>query len=219
MTTYLQMTETEERIFESITSDINNWLESKPSLIPDHYPVLHTKCVDIPRFFVEIQKDLIKKVVDVLTAYVRFFRAAGIAAPQLGLPYSIALVPTDDLITNFIAAINPVITDRSVKRSFEKEGCLSYTDCLVGVWRNQEVTVSFLDVNGHSRSAVISGFAGRVWQHEIDHLNGIVMVDHGKIERRKKPRSKLINDNLPNPLLVNNLPNQQQLDSYSQDME
>lgn len=157
-----------------------------PILQTDDEPILHSKSDTLTHSFIVGHQDLIQKAVDGMTKFLRMFHAAGIAAPQVGLPFAMALVPADDERTKMICVINPVITRKSVKRSFNEEGCLSYPDCRVPVWRNQEIEVEFYDQTGEVRTGRVTGFAARVWQHEIDHLNGVTMTDHGAPIKSKR---------------------------------
>ncbi len=81
---------------------------------------------------------------------------------------------------SFTVFINPVIAKYEGKIEEDFEGCLSIKDVYGKVPRYTKVRVKALDLDGKEFRATAEGFLARVFQHEIDHLNGIVFVDHIK---------------------------------------
>lgn len=82
--------------------------------------------------------------------------------------------------TSFDVFINPTITKTEGKIVEDFEGCLSIRDVYGRVPRADKVHVKALDINGKSIKLIAEGFLARVFQHEIDHTNGIVFIDHIK---------------------------------------
>ena len=80
--------------------------------------------------------------------------------------------------------VNPEIINISDTRSILEEGCLSIPDQTADVERPAEVEVQYLDENGASQSLVATGLLATCVQHEIDHLNGVLFIDH--ISRLKR---------------------------------
>ena len=80
--------------------------------------------------------------------------------------------------------VNPEIKSISDTRSILEEGCLSIPDQTADVERPAEVEVHYLDENGVSQSLVANGLLAACVQHEIDHLNGVLFIDH--ISRLKR---------------------------------
>lgn len=76
--------------------------------------------------------------------------------------------------------INPEITKYEGKQVEDYEGCLSVKDIYGRVKRYEKVRVKALDENGQAIRVTAEGFLARVFQHEIDHTNGIVFIDHIK---------------------------------------
>ena len=123
----------------------------------------------------------------------------GLAAPQVALPVQL-------LVLNFegdaqkkdmeYVAINPVILDR--KGSQEgNEGCLSFPDLYQKVRRAKTVTVQYYDLQGGLKEMTCHDLPARVWQHEIDHLNGVLFIDKmGSLglSRSQKDLDKFIAD-------------------------
>lgn len=103
----------------------------------------------------------------------------GLAAQQVGLDYQL-------LVINFkgdaeqkdqeVVAINPVIIE--AKSAFkDREGCLSFPGLYQDIRRAKTVTVQYYDLTGKQFEMVAHDLAARVWQHEIDHLNGVLFID------------------------------------------
>jgi peptide deformylase len=109
---------------------------------------------------------------------------AGLAAPQIGVPLR-AIVTHIEGKTR--AVINPEIVEESEDEIEAEEGCLSIPGWYGPVLRKRAVTVRGLGPNGKSVKIKAEDFEARVFQHEIDHLNGILfterMEDPGKLHR------------------------------------
>jgi peptide deformylase len=106
-----------------------------------------------------------------------------LAAPQIDKLYKIVIVRNDfenkDDQT-FSIFINPVITKKEGEIIEDYEGCLSIKNVYGKVPRYSKVRVKALDINGQEFRVSAEGFLARVFQHEIDHCNGIVFIDHIK---------------------------------------
>lgn len=87
--------------------------------------------------------------------------------------------------------INPVIVAASKEKESAEEGCLSFPGIFVPVTRPVEVTVRWMDLNGATREKRIRKFLARAVQHEIDHLNGILLVDRMSAAKRIALRGAL----------------------------
>ncbi|MEK7103303.1 MAG: peptide deformylase, partial [Patescibacteria group bacterium] len=112
----------------------------------------------------------------------------GLAATQIGKPLRLAtLVPDPDRFDFYekgsreaIVIINPTITSHSLRTSSSEEGCLSVPGYMGLVKRYSGVTVSFTDRTGAPQTVKARGLLARCYQHEIDHLNGILFVDRAE---------------------------------------
>ena len=112
--------------------------------------------------------------------------SAAIAAPQIDKMYKIIIVRSDlDDKTNqdFTALINPEVVKFEGNIVEDFEGCLSITGIYGKVPRHEKVRVKALDIHGNEVRIKADGFLARVLQHEIDHTNGIVFLDHIKNKR------------------------------------
>lgn len=157
--------------------DLNSWLNSSPALLSDEDPILHTPAAEIhPDVFLH-HSEILAKCSQVLISQLMAVKAVGIAAPQMGLPYSIMVVPVKDDASEFLVACNPRLIPSQSEKILGVEGCLSYPFFKVDVLRAKAVDVEFTDLRGNKRNGSVDGFTARVWQHEYDHLCGITMKD------------------------------------------
>lgn len=110
----------------------------------------------------------------------------GLAGPQVGAMQRVFLMDTEwkEGSPSPMVFINPEIEARSVQQSVQSEGCLSIPGITVEVSRPAEVTLRWTDLAGEAQRRMFSGFAAACVQHELDHLNGIVTLDHLTAEAR-----------------------------------
>jgi len=110
----------------------------------------------------------------------------GLAAPQVGLPLRIFVMADAKHANvraserNFEAVINPRIITKSQRTDVELESCLSIPGYAVEVTRCQAVRVEYTNAEGVLVENLLTGMQARIFQHEFDHLNGIMIVDHGE---------------------------------------
>jgi peptide deformylase len=113
-------------------------------------------------------------------------QGVGLAANQVGVAKRVAVIDAEGVR---LALVNPRIVARSGKETGE-EGCLSIPDYFGDVTRPSTVTLEALDAQGQPYSVELKGLAARAAQHEIDHLDGILFVDHLSPLKRKRMLSK-----------------------------
>lgn len=101
----------------------------------------------------------------------------GLAAPQVGSSVRLCIVKDENKI---YALINPQITAKSTKKIAMEEGCLSFPGTFFPITRPENVKVRFLDETGAEKKLKTSGLLARAVQHEIDHLDGILIIDRAK---------------------------------------
>lgn len=99
----------------------------------------------------------------------------GLAAPQIGIPLRVIVIGLPE--EKNIAIINPEIVRRKGERLVD-EGCLSIRGYFGQIKRAETVTVKGRDPNGKEIRIKADGFLAQVLEHEIDHLNGILYLDH-----------------------------------------
>ncbi len=107
--------------------------------------------------------------------------SAALAAVQIDRLEKVVIIRSDfDDKENrdFTALINPEIIKYEGKTTYEHEGCLSVNKVYGNVPRASKIRVRALDVNGNQVRFKAEGFLARVIQHEVDHTNGILFIDH-----------------------------------------
>ena len=105
----------------------------------------------------------------------------GLAAPQVGLSWRmfVTLISQDESagIIEGRIFINPEITIENREVAILEEGCLSLPDIRGDIRRHNAVTVKAVDPEGKQFSMTDDDILARVWQHELDHLNGVLIID------------------------------------------
>lgn len=134
------------------------------------YPdsVLREKCKEVEAVTPEIEQ-LLEDMIRVM----HFHGGAGLAGPQVGQLKRVIVVDTR---WGAIGLINPKIISQRGSQ-IVREGCLSLPGKHINVRRAQEVVVEGLTVNGETVKISAQGFRASVFQHEIDHLDGILIID------------------------------------------
>ncbi len=102
----------------------------------------------------------------------------GIAAPQIGINKRIILVQRFDKVDNpFEAYLNPYIVQTTKFTEKMVEGCLSVDSIRAEVVRPYAIMINYTTPSGCSHTELVEGYTARIFQHEIDHLNGILFTD------------------------------------------
>ncbi|HVG63371.1 MAG TPA: peptide deformylase [Hyalangium sp.] len=117
----------------------------------------------------------LQKLLDEMAEAMKEAKGIGIAANQVGEPLRMALVGRED--GTFFEIINPQMLERSGEVTWE-EGCLSVPDVWEKVKRYQKVKVRYQDKTGQWHEVEADGKLAHVFQHEVDHLDGHVFVEH-----------------------------------------
>ncbi|HNW28093.1 MAG TPA: peptide deformylase [Spirochaetota bacterium] len=119
-------------------------------------------------------------------------KGLGLAAPQVDRSRRVVTLDIDDNKKNIVMElINPVIREFSKKEEPYEEGCLSVPGIMGEVVRPVEISVSALNRDGKEIEFEAGGLLARVIQHEVDHLNGILFVDHLEDYKRNELRPEL----------------------------
>jgi len=110
----------------------------------------------------------------------------GLAGIQIGVPRRILVIDLakDEEPRNPLVVINPTILSVSDDRSLYEEGCLSIPEYYAEVERPARLRISFQDLDGKTQERDADGLLATCLQHEIDHLNGTLFIDHiSKLKR------------------------------------
>jgi peptide deformylase len=161
----------------------------RPILLhPD--PRLKTPCPVVPDMS-QALRDLSADMLETM------YKAPGIglAAPQVGVLARLIVmdcVKDDDAPPRPVVMANPVIVAASDARSVYEEGCLSLPDHYADVDRPAEVTVRWIDLDGAEVEETFTGLWATCVQHEIDHLDGTLFIDHLSPLRRQLITRKMV---------------------------
>jgi peptide deformylase len=135
-------------------------------------PVLHRKAKKVRKIDGSIQK-LIDDMIDTM----HDIEGVGLAAPQVGVPLQVVVIQMPDE-EEVITLINPEMVKTSEENEMMTEGCLSLPGYRGEVKRFTSVTVKARDREGKPIRIKGEGLMAQALQHEVDHINGIVYVDH-----------------------------------------
>jgi peptide deformylase len=161
-----------------------------------HYypdPVLRNTCIPVENFDGKLS-GLIEDLAESMYAH----EGVGLAAPQIGESLRVIVVDVaqKEGTLHLIELVNPEVVALSEEQSEHDEGCLSFPEELAEVRRPSQVTVKAFDRTGGSFEITGQGLLAVALQHEIDHLDGILFVDHisrlkrSLVTRRMKKRVK-----------------------------
>ncbi len=148
-------------------------------------PVLKSRATPVDRF-----DDSLRQQVARMAGLMNDALGVGLAAPQLGISQRLLVYrvgPDAPLVT----LVNPEIEWSSDDREGSDEGCLSIPGVMVDVERPVHVRVRAQDEQGEARSVEASGLEARVIQHELDHLDGVLILDRTSRDERKRALREL----------------------------
>ena len=143
-------------------------------------PVLKSRATPVDRF-----DDTLQQQVQRMAGIMRDSIGVGLAAPQLGISQRL-LVYRIGSDAPLITLVNPELEWQSEDAETVEEGCLSIPTVVVDVERPIHVRVRARDERGDLRLVEASGLEARVIQHEMDHLDGVLMLDRASREDRKE---------------------------------
>ncbi len=152
-------------------------------------PALRMKAREVESF----DEDLLR-LVERMTALMHEAQGVGLAATQVGVLRRLFVFVYDE---EDRVLVNPVITATSDEVSVDDEGCLSLRDVLVPVERSVAVTIEGFDAVGSPVELALELPTARIVQHELDHLDGVLIIDRTDDESRRAALAKL----RPQPVL------------------
>lgn len=141
-----------------------------PIIIGNGTAILRTKAQEVPR----VTKDVLRLLRD-MTDTMKAAEGVGLAAPQIGQSLRLCIALLQGKV---IAFINPRIIWRSQEEETAEEGCLSLPNVFVPVPRSHAITVRFWNRQGKEEERKLEDLPARILQHEIDHLDGILITDY-----------------------------------------
>lgn len=150
-------------------------------LYPD--PILKKRAAAVAAITPEI-RELGEGMEEALEKY----QGVGLAGPQVGVLLRVIVVQDGD---KTIVCVNPEITRQSRATSVQEEGCLSIPNTFLLIRRPASITVAYQNLQGTLVRRNATGLTARIFQHEIDHLNGILIIDRVGFWKRWKLRAQL----------------------------
>ena len=153
-------------------------------------PALRMTAREVDRF----DEDL-ERLAERMIALMRDASGVGLAATQVGILQRVFVIEAEDEEPR--ALVNPRIVERGAETAVDDEGCLSLQGVLVPVERHHVVTVEALDLHGVPLRLSFEGLPARVVQHELDHLDGTLIIDRTDPESRRGALAEL----RPKPVL------------------
>ena len=141
-------------------------------------PVLRMRAEEVENF-----DDELRNTAERMTALMHDAEGVGLAATQVGILRRFFVFSNDD---EDVTLVNPVITEVGKETESDHEGCLSLGPIRVPVDRATTVKVEALDVEGQPLVLELEGYPARVVQHEIDHLDGTLMLERTDSESRRE---------------------------------
>ena len=170
----------------------------KYTLLPPNDPRVLSSIAD---FDIEIFKDNeeieLKEFVDSMFETMKNYGGIGLSANQVGKPYRMFVMgdhPNIEKGKKWVC-INPKITNVTKDLIRYKEGCLTFPFLFLDIERPQDISVEYLDENLEKKEEHMTGIVARCFQHEFDHMQGIVFTEHVsklKLDMSLKKRDKQI---------------------------
>ncbi|MCX8082058.1 MAG: peptide deformylase [bacterium] len=130
------------------------------------------------------------KLIESMKKTLQKVQGLGLAAPQIGISKRI-FIAFDKETNKIITAINPEIVCISEEKEIDIEGCLSFPEIYFSIPRAKKIKLKALNEKGKEFFIETEGLLARCFQHEIDHLNGKLIIDYVNIEEKKLWQEKL----------------------------
>jgi peptide deformylase len=147
-------------------------------------PALRLKAHEVAEF-----DDDLRRLVDRMISLMHDAQGVGLAATQVGVLRRLFVFEPDD--DGPRAIVNPVVVERGDETSSDEEGCLSLQGVRLPVERSTRIVLEGKDPNGDDVRYELDVYASRVAQHELDHLDGVLIIDRADDEHRKEALATL----------------------------
>ena len=142
---------------------------------------------------VETFDDELKTLTDDMFETMHSVNGIGLAATQIGVAKQVAVIDISPEKNEPLVIVNPAIQilDPSKKEDYD-EGCLSVPGFFEKISRPSDIKLTYQDLNGKKQEIKPEGLLTKVVQHELDHLNGRLFVDHISELKRRRIRNKIV---------------------------
>jgi peptide deformylase len=141
-------------------------------------PAIRLKANEVEEF-----DDDLRRLVERMIALMHDAQGVGLAATQVGVLRRLFVYEPDEEGPR--ALVNPVVVERGDESAFDEEGCLSLQGVRVPVDRSTRIVLEGKDEHGADVRVELDEYAARVVQHELDHLDGVLIIDRTDDEHRK----------------------------------
>ncbi|HEY7018124.1 MAG TPA: peptide deformylase [Gaiellaceae bacterium] len=155
-------------------------------------PVLRMRANEVEEFDGDLES-----LVERLSHLVREANGLGLAATQIGVLRRVFVFLPDPEEAP-VAVVNPRFTATSEERESDTEGCLSLQGVVIPVERHASLTLEGSDLEGNGVKLELEGLPARIAQHEVDHLDGVLIMDRTTPEARREAMGQL----RPQPALL-----------------
>ena len=145
-------------------------------LVESTSPIIRTKTVEVT----EAELPIIESNLDIMWEVMLENNGVGLASSQVGMLQKFFIHNCNDT-RSMEVVINPVIMSASKDKNKFTEGCLSLPGKQIDIDRSNEIVVKYKDIKFNDREELMHNYRARVFQHEIDHLNGICIDVRGVI--------------------------------------
>ncbi len=146
-------------------------------------PVLKEKSMPVEKIDREVKKT-VKLMIDAM----KTANGVGFAAPQIGILKQIIIF---DIEEGSVCLVNPEIFWESKIKVVDEEGCLSVPDVIVPVERAKKIKVRALNIKGKQLEIVAEDLIARIIQHEVDHVNGVLIIDRATKDEKRRVLKEL----------------------------
>jgi peptide deformylase len=182
---------------DTLVINTDSWKEDLPliskkvqifTLVPETHASLRAK---LPEFDFKNPPVNPTEFASSLVETCKKYNGIGLSANQCGYNYRVFVMGSGD---EYVAFFNPKIVSESEEKIKMEEGCLSCMDLFLNIERPTEIVVEYQDYNGIIKTAKFAGLTARCFQHELDHMNGILYTMHVKplaMQMAMKKRLKL----------------------------
>jgi len=153
--------------------------------------------------------DAVRRLIEDLFETMYAAKGVGLAANQIGVAQRVAVVDTGGETPAPLVLVNPTIVQRGAETETAEEGCLSIPEIFGDVERAVSITVAAIDQTGTAFRLETSGYQASAIQHEIDHLDGVLFLDHlsavkrglllSKWKRQRKGETGYMKEVTPEP--------------------
>lgn len=141
-----------------------------PLVTGEHTAILLAKTSLVP---IPLSQDILE-LLPKMVATMHTENGVGLAAPQIGIPLRLAVAEVNKKVYYWI---NPEITSLSQEKIISEEGCLSLPGEFFPILRSETVTLKYTNEKGIPKKLRASGFLATVVQHEVDHLDGVLIIN------------------------------------------